>query len=151
MRVDLQLAGSAVRARGRSAGFTLLEIVVAFTLMALIVAVLLRVFSGGLQGIGLAEEYSRATSIAESMLARVGADIELKQGTTNGAVDERFNWTVNIQPHVLEEAGAADIPGATPSNILPVSLMEVVVDVVWSENGRDRRVKLTTLRTGPRT
>lgn len=147
---DLQVTAGAARPRRRSDGFTLLEIVVAFTLMALIVAVLLRVFSGGLQGIGLAEQYSRATSIAESMLARVGADIELKPGTTNGSVDERFNWTVSVQPHVLEEAGAAETPGATPSSALPVALMEVVVNVAWSEDGRDRQVKLTTLRTGPR-
>lgn len=118
--------------------------------MALIVAVLLRVFSGGLQGIGLAEEYSRATSIAESMLARVGADIELKLGTTNGAVDERFNWTVDIRPHELQEAAPTEGSGITPSNTLPVVLLEVVVNVAWSDNGRDRQVRLTTLRTGSR-
>lgn len=142
MRSDFHLP------RSKALGFTLLEIVVAFTLMALIITVLLRIFSGGLQGISLAEDYSRATSIAESTLARVGADIELKAGAASGEVDERYRWKLELRPYdppVAVQAGPAPVPVT-----LPVVMWEVVVDVAWSEYGKDRSLSLRTLRVGPR-
>jgi general secretion pathway protein I len=132
----------------------MLELVVAFTLMALIISVLLRVFSGGLLGIGLAEDYARATSVAESTLARVGADIELKPGSNSGEVDGRYAWTVDIRPHDLQDpapATSGGTAGTSSANTLPVVLHDVVVNVAWSEYGRDRSVRLQTLRVGPRT
>ncbi len=124
---------------------------VAFTLMALVLAVLMRVFSGGLQGIGLAEDYARATSIAESTLARVGADIAFKEGTESGEVEDRYRWTVTIRPHDIpvEPVPEGGQP-ATPVQNLPVVLREVEVSVAWSEYGKDRNVVLTTLRLGQR-
>ena len=135
---------------GRAAqGFTLLEIIVAFTLMALIIAVLLRVFSGGLQGISLAEDYARATSIAESAMARVGADIELKAGSKSGEVDDRYRWNVELRPY---DPPVELQPGTTaPPVALPVVMWEVIVQVGWSEYGKERSAVLSTLRTGPRT
>jgi general secretion pathway protein I len=129
-------------------GFTLLEIIVAFTLMALIIGVLLRVFSGGLQGISLAEDYARATSIAESAMARVGADIELKAGSKSGEVDDRYRWNVELRPY---EPPVELQPGMTAApNTLPVVMWEVIADVSWSEYGKDRSVSLRSLRVGPR-
>ena len=145
MRSDAQ----SPRRRGkREGGFTLLEILVAFTLMALIIAVLLRVFSGGLQGIGLAEDYSRATSIAESTMARVGADIELKAGSSSGEVDDRYRWNVELRPYdppVDLQPGTTAVPFT-----LPVVMWEVIVQVGWSEYGKDRSLSLRTLRVGPK-
>jgi general secretion pathway protein I len=146
LRSDVRHPGS----RRSAQGFTLLEIIVAFTLMALIITVLLRIFSGGLQGISLAEDYARATSIAESAMARVGADIELKAGVTSGEVDDRYRWNVELRPY---QPPQDFLPGVAPNQqpfTLPVVMWEVVVQVVWSEYGKDRNVVLSTLRVGPR-
>lgn len=132
----------------RHGGFSLLEVLVAFTLMALIVVVLMRVFSGGLQGISLAEDYARASSIAESMLARVGADVEIKEGSTTGEVAGRYRWTIAVVPQ-RDEPGANQQPGQSPF-LLPVMLHRVDVTVLWEEYGRERRIQLSTLRLGPR-
>jgi general secretion pathway protein I len=135
----------------RQPGFSLLEVMVAFTLMAIVLAVLIRVFSGGLQGIGIAEDYARAASIAESTLARVGADIALKEGSQSGDVEDRYRWTVTIKPHdiPLEPIPEGGFP-SQPIQNLPVVLQEVAVTVTWSEYGRDRSYSLNTLRLGPR-
>jgi general secretion pathway protein I len=130
----------------QSGGFTLLEIVVAFTLMALIISVLLSVFSGGLQGLGLAEDYSRASSVAESTLARVGADIALKEGETRGTEADRYRWSVQIKPIEVEQPTQGQ-----PQAIMAVQLMEVSVAVTWDDYGRNREVKLHTLRLTQKT
>jgi general secretion pathway protein I len=129
-----------------SNGFTLLEIVVAFTLMALVISVLLSVFSGGLQGLGLAEEYSRASSLAESTLSRVGADIALKEGETRGTEADRFRWSVQIKPFEVEPEAQGQ-----PQAIMAVQLMEVQVVVTWDDYGRNREIKLHTLRLTQKT
>ncbi len=112
--------------------------------MALVLAVLLRVFSGGLQGVGLAEDYARAASIAQSTLARVGADIALKEGSLSGETAERYRWTVSVRPYRAQQ------DPSQPVQLLPVVLHEIEVSVVWSDYGRDRQVALSTLRAGPR-
>jgi len=127
-------------------GFTLLEIVVAFTLMALVITVLLSVFSGGLQGLGLADDYSRASSVAESTLARVGADIALKEGETRGNEGERYSWSVQIRPFEVEAPSQGQ-----PQAVMAVQLMEVQVVVAWDDYGRNRQVKLSTLRLTQKT
>lgn len=141
------------RAMLRVRGFSLLELIVAFTLMALIITALLRVFSGGMQGISAAEDYARATSVAESALARVGADIQLKEGASRGSVDDRYGWLVDIRPYQPQAttAGSGGEAGASAQvNTLPVVLHEVIVSVSWNEGGRDRQVQLKSLRIGPR-
>lgn len=132
-------------------GFTLLEILVAFSLMALIVTVLLRIFAGGVQGIGLAEDYARATSIAESVVARVGADIEFNPATLSGSDEgERYKWQLALQ-QVDGEAMAA--PGTTGASsvgpALPIALWRISAVVEWADGGKPRSIRMDTLRVGP--
>lgn len=135
------------RVRAGAQGFTLLEILVAFTLMAMVVSVMMGVFSGGLQGIGRAEDYARATSIAESALARVGADIPFKEGDTSGEENDRYKWTLSIKA----QPDQAQLSAAQPQPILPVRMYDVSVAVAWTEYGVTRQVVLATQRLGGRT
>jgi len=126
----------------------LLEILVAFTLMAMVVAVMMGIFSGGLQGLGRAEDYAHATSIGESALARIGADIPFKEGETSGEEADRYRWTLSIKAQ--QEQSQLNAAGQ-PQPIMPVRLYDVSVAVGWSEYGVTRQVVLSTLRLGPRT
>lgn len=133
--------------QAKARGFTLLEILVAFTLMALVVAVLMRVFSGGLQGIGLAEDYARASSLAESKLAAVGSEVPLKIGEFAGTETDKFRWKIAMQLYDDKAANAAPSPIQTP---MRVELFEVNVSVAWSEYGKDRQIAMTTLMLAPK-
>ena len=57
---------------GGAAGFTLLEVVVAFAIMALSMAVLLNLFATGVRATRLSADYSEAVTLAESKLAEYG-------------------------------------------------------------------------------
>jgi len=135
--------------RSRAHGFTLLEILVAFTVMALVVAVLMRVFSGGLQGIGLAENYARATSVAESKLAAVGSEIPLQPGDLSGTDADKYQWRITIQPFE-EDKDPAQAQLGQPQAVMRVQLFQVAVQVSWSEFGKERQVALNTMMLGPK-
>jgi general secretion pathway protein I len=136
------------RARTPAAGFSLLEILVAFTLMALIVAVLMRVFSGGLQGAGIAEDYARAMSLAESKLAGIGSETPLKPGELSGTEAGKYRWKIAMQGY--EDSTSSAVPPPQPQALMRVQLLEVMVSVVWSDYGKDRQVAMTTLVLAPK-
>src|SRR6266702_3782780 len=86
------------RCAKRAAGFTLIEVVVAFVLLTLILATSFEIFTTGFARAGLLEEQSRALVIAQSRLAAAGVEETLKEGETRGeSEDRRFQWTQSIR------------------------------------------------------
>ena len=78
-----------------AAGFTLLEVLVAFTILALMLTVLLRIFSEGFRGMSAAEVHAAAALHAQAALASVGAEIPVAVGDWAGE-REGFLWRVSI-------------------------------------------------------
>jgi general secretion pathway protein I len=81
--------------RRRSRGFTLIEVVVAFVMLALVLSVSFEIFTGGLKRAGELEDYSQALLIAQSKLSAAGTEKDFKEGQSQGDSDDRrFHWTV---------------------------------------------------------
>jgi len=125
--------GSAPR---RSRGFSLLEVLVAFTIFALVVGGLFQVFGTGLRGAHLSESHTRAVLLAQSKLAELDAAEGLTTGEERGRFDERFRWRVRIEPYA-EQDHALDELSMQP--------LTTTVEVFWGEGKRERSVTLTTL------
>jgi len=120
-------------------GFSLLEVLVAFSILAVALGVLLNIFGGGIRLAGVSDDTARAASLAQSRLAEVGVAEEVAEGETRGDFDERFHWVVRVQPYeVVDEA--------IDTENLPVQLYLVNVRVEWNDDGRPRSLALTTLR-----
>ncbi|MFA7240695.1 MAG: hypothetical protein WC091_11320 [Sulfuricellaceae bacterium] len=123
----------------------MLELLVAFVILALTLSVMMRIFSGGLRNVGLADDYSRATLLAESRLAELG--VQPVEGEAEGEFDQKFRWHSTIRPWA-DDADAQG-PEAQPMEAqpLPVRLMEIEVKVAWGEQGgKSREVGLSTLQ-----
>ncbi|NCF16399.1 MAG: prepilin-type N-terminal cleavage/methylation domain-containing protein [Gammaproteobacteria bacterium] len=89
--------------RQRSRGYTLVEVLVAFMIMALALTVLLRIFSNGVRSVAVSSDYAQAVLIGESRLATAGVDDMLAPGETSGVDGRDFSWTrrvVEYQPAV---------------------------------------------------
>ncbi len=133
-------------------GFSLLEILIAFVLLALAMAVLMQIFSSSLNGATIADRYAKATMLAESKLAAVGVEETLKEGSSSGTYDDLFSWVVEVKPY---SEPSADTTGANLDQILFVKLFEITATVSFPANDRRtdrtaRVVSLTKLQLGPR-
>ena len=126
-------------ARRQNGGFTLLEVLVAFTVLAISLGVLFEIFSTGMRASRSAEEYTRATLLAESKLATIGITGALEEGESSGEYEDGYAWRVAVRPYRLDEPEAEGLPP-------PIEAYEVVVTVAWGQGSRERSVSLTTLR-----
>lgn len=135
----------------RQRGFSLLEMLVAFALLAMIGTALYRVFSGALQNAAAAEDYTRAVLIAESRIAALGSGKVVELGTDAGEVEgEKFRWTADVHAFVPAEAPAPADSSAAPPASTGARLVEAVVTVSWpGPREVPRQVVLTTLRLAP--
>ena len=118
-------------------GFSLLEILIAFSILALSLGIILNIFSGGLRRSLVAEEYQQAITIAQSILAKSGVEEELEEGRKQGIVDEKYTWSETIR--AFQEDGLE--PEVT--RIFPY---QVLVTVEWQAGEDNRLVELSTLR-----
>lgn len=123
---------------GRQSGYTLIEVLVAFMILALALTVLMRVFSGGLRNVSVSSDYATATLIAESRLAATGIDVPLTPGETSGTEGERFEWTVSVQDYEPWPGYRSAVQG--------VDAYHVTVTVEWPHRDRVRSVGLSTVR-----
>lgn len=119
----------------RRRGFTLIEVLVAFAILALTLTALLRVFSTGLDSIGVAERYAAATALARSILDEIGVEIPLVPDELSDDAGEGFIWYVRIAPSAAVKPIIDTDPWLVP--------YDVAVTVSWQSGGS---VTLTTLR-----
>ena len=123
------------RSRNDSKGFTLVEVLVAFTILALTLVVLLQLFGGGLRAVSASERHLMATMLARSVLAGIGTETPILAGEATDDIGDGYRWTMRI-------AQSRTIASIKEGNQLHVPY-EVQVEISWN----DRPVTtLTTLR-----
>ena len=83
-------------------GFSLLEVLVAFAILAISLGVLLQIFQRALTTTAISGDYSRIVALAEARLAAVGADIPLEEGVHTGEPEDGMDWIVSIEPYTPE-------------------------------------------------
>jgi general secretion pathway protein I len=141
--------------RRRSSGFSLLEILVAFTLLAVALGVLMQVFSRGVNGASLSDQYARAAMLGESKLAAVGIDSALQEGDSNGRFDDEFAWSLSVTPYVdptpPDPAVTAALGATDVDSLMSVRLYNVVLSVTFTgADARPRVVTFNTIQLAPR-
>lgn len=132
------------RQNSAQGGFSLLEILVAFSILAIALGILLNIFSSGVRTAAVAEEYTSAVQIAESLMAGAGVESPLQPGQAAGIENDKYRWQVTISPFEL----SIDNLDTSP---IPATLFMVTVNVSWGDDSAragvdDREIELATLK-----
>lgn len=132
------MSGALSLGQQRQGGFSLLEVLVAFVILALSMGTMMQIFSGGLRNVGLSEEYARAVAIAETQLVGVGVEAPLTPGEAQGEFAGKYRWRLVAKP--LEGEMASPQTQATGQAIVsPTGLMGVSVTVEWGADATNSR------------
>lgn len=129
------------------AGYSLVEVVVAFALLALALTILLGTMSGATRQLRWSDEAGRAALHARALLADLGVDEPLRPGRRSGELEDgRYRWALEVRPW--------DDPGLPPAAVPmdPASggmrMHEIELQVAWGERGGEQ-LRVRSLRLVP--
>lgn len=128
----------------RQHGYSLIEVIVAFALLALALTLLLGTLSGASRQVRWSADAGRAALHAQSLLDTVGVGEPLQPGSREGEFDDgRYRWSLRVAPWT------EPVPAATPQAPGGDRLLELVLTVRWGEGGPRERLRLQSLRLVP--
>jgi Tfp pilus assembly protein PilV len=122
--------------REQAAGFSLLEVLVATTLMSLVLFVIIQVLASALRAQEASRSNTQAVLAAQKILEEF-SDKELAQGVFQGK-EGRFAYRVTLEPQF-------QVPITGQDRQLVCSSLKVTVS--WEERGKTKSLELLTLRT----
>ncbi|MGO4551519.1 prepilin-type N-terminal cleavage/methylation domain-containing protein [Lysobacter sp. 2RAF19] len=130
--------------RHRAAGFTLIEVILAFALLALGLTILLGILSGATKQVRWADDAGRAAMHAQTLLAQQGVGEPLEQGHKEGDFEQgRYRWTLDVEPwrdpSIVSENPQPQDPNAA-------KLFEINLKMQWGDGSPRNRLQVQSLR-----
>ena len=119
-------------------GFSLLEAIVALSIMAVGFVTILQLFSESIRSVETSDEYLKAISLAHHKMNGLELDdFETDEFSGSFQGEEEYRWEIDIRPYdtVLNEEESE------------IQVMEVTLNILWENSGRDKNVELVTLQT----
>ena len=117
-------------------GFSLLEVVVALTILAGGFLTVLNLFSGSVLSVDFSGQYLKAVTLANSKINELEI-LNFQPSEYSGKFknEESYRWEVDIAPH--------DSPLNDPGS--GIQLQKVLLKVLWEDRNQTRNVELATL------
>jgi len=128
--------------RRRAAGFTLIEIIVAFAILALGLTLLLGTLSGATRQVRQAGDAGRAAMHAHTLLAELASNLRAPASFDGELEDGRYRWQLQATPWQDPNPRAGPVrtdPGAA-------RMLHLRLDIEWAEGGPQERLRVESLR-----
>ena len=125
---------------GRQRGFTLIEVVTAFALLAVGLGAALQIAVGSLRQARNAADFTEASLYAQSLLDTVGVGERLEESGDSGRFGERYAWELEVTPY--------EVPSDMPleQGMVPVTLYRLDLRVRWDRGRHTHEAQFSTLR-----
>lgn len=127
------------RDRTKDRGFTLIEVLTAMMILAISMVTIFQLFSDGLKGAKLSNEYTQAIFFAKAKMEDVLLADGLAEGETEGMITEGIQWRLRIVPFENE------MDSMPPPRRPLTQLFQVSVDIAWGVGEHQRTFTLSTL------
>lgn len=125
-------------------GYTLLEVIVAFGVLALALTLLLGILSNSSRQVRWAGDAGRAAMHAQSLLEEIDLDRPIREGSAGGELEDgRYRWQLEVRP--WRDPAARQAPAAQGAT----TLVELVLAMEWGDGGPRERLQLRSLRIVP--
>ena len=118
-------------------GFSLLEMLVALVILSLALGALYQGATRAIQNVSVAEQYTRAVMLAESMIASSNY-VTTERASISGEFDI-YTWEARSWPAEISDNSNADAP------LKGQPLQYLSVTVTWPGNKSDRQLELLTV------
>lgn len=121
-------------------GFTLIEVLTAMMILTISMVTIFQLFSDGLRSLDVSTGYTRAIFLARAKMSEILLADRLKEGETEGSIEEGYRWRLSIVPIVKEKEEDS-------KRLLKpwVKLFQVSVDVIWDNGGHKKTFSLKTI------
>ncbi len=117
-------------------GFTLLEVLIAVSILAIAVTVVMQIFSTNLRSLSYSEDHLKALIKAEESLKGLYLNPETVEGTT--VTRDRDGTIIRSEVTAVNTERTKDIP---------VSTYEITVTAFWQRDKKERSLVLRTYKT----
>lgn len=125
----------------RQRGYTLIEVLVAFAVLALALSLLLGTLSGALRQVRWSADAGRAALHAQSLLAQAGVGEALQPGSDAGELENgRYQWRLDVVPWTDPA-----LPPPLLEDLAAPRLLALQLEVAWGPAPGDR-LRVDTLR-----
>ncbi len=121
-------------------GFTLLEVLVAFTLLALSFGTIMKIITGAAKNTQKAARNTKIALMAQSKMDELGLFEKVEEGTNSGDFDQWNSWQMEIVPY------DAPYDGQINQEFSSIELMEVTLTVFSHYGNKELSTEFKTLR-----
>ena len=123
-------------------GYTLIEVVVAFALLAFAMTLLLGSLTNATKQVRAASDFGRAALHAQSLLDQAGVGEALEVGQRDGEIEGgRYRWEMNVAPFRDPSA-----PPRQPQVLGAPQLLQLELIMRWGKGGPRETLRLQSLR-----
>ena len=113
-----------------SRGFTLIEVIVAFTILSVSLVMVMQLFSAGLKASRASCDYTRAVIYAKDIMEEISGSPE----DESGEFEDGFIWETEVMPYEDSEG-------------IVENILQIKVKVSWADVlRRDKTIELVSLK-----
>ena len=135
-------ARAAAAYRRSQGGYTLIEVVVAFALLAFGMSLLLGSLTNATKQVRSASDFGRAALHAQTLLDQAGVGEGLATGQSSGDLEDgRYRWDMNVTPYRDPSA-----PPRQPQILGAPQLLHLELTVRWGKGGPRETLQMQSLR-----
>ncbi len=116
-------------------GFTLVEVIVAMTILSISLVMVMQLFSGGLKSSKTSCDYTRAVLHAKEKME----ELFLNPVRDSGKFDDGFEWDSSVEPSQIINLDYEDSG---------LNLLNIKVNIAWFDTSqRKKSIELVSLKT----